>query len=72
MTPDEGSPREALAVYEFVDELRNEIWNRYELEQVKIMQAERSPYPADRGDEIGEDPDDEISFQGGCSWLLAR
>jgi len=62
MIPDYWSPREALAVYDFIDELRDEIWNRYELELIKIMQAERSTNPADWGDEIGEDPDDEISF----------
>ena len=62
MIPDYWSPREALAVYDFIDELRDEIWNRYELELIKIMQAERSTNPADWGDEISEDPDDEISF----------
>ena len=62
MIPDYWSPREALAVYEFIDELRDEIWNRYELELIKIMQAECSTNPADWGDETSEDPDDEISF----------
>ena len=62
MIPNYWSPHEALAVYDFIDELRDEIWNRYELELIKIMQAERSTNPADWGDEIGEDPDDEISF----------
>ena len=62
MIPDYWSPREALAVYDFIDGLRDEIWNRYELELIKIMQAERSTNPADWGDETSEDPDDEISF----------
>lgn len=62
MIPDYWSPREALAVYEFIDELRNEIWIRYELELIKIMQAERSTNPADWGEGTSEDPDDEISF----------
>jgi hypothetical protein len=62
MIPDYWSPREALAVYDFIDELRDEIWNRYQLELIQIMQAERSTNPADWGDEISEDPDDEISF----------
>ncbi len=62
MIPDYWSPREALAVYDFIDKIRDEIWNRYELELIKIMQAERSTNPADWGDEISEDPDDEISF----------
>ena len=62
MIPDYWSPREALAVYDFIDGLRDEIWNRYELELIKIMQAEHSTNPADWGDEISEDPDDEISF----------
>jgi hypothetical protein len=62
MIPDYWSPREALAVYDFIDGLRDEIWNRYELELIKIMQAERSTNPADWGDETSEDPDDEIGF----------
>ena len=62
MIPDYWSPREALAVYEFIDELRDEIWNRYELELIKIMQAEYSTNPADWGDETSKDPDDEIGF----------
>jgi hypothetical protein len=62
MIPDDWSPREALVVYDFIDRIRDEIWNRYELELIKIMQAERSTNPADWGDEISEDPDDEISF----------
>ena len=62
MIPDDWSPREALAVYDFIDGLRDEIWNRYELELIKIMQAERSTNPADWGDETSEDPDDEIGF----------
>ena len=62
MIPDDWSPREALAVYEFIDKIRDEIWNRYELDLIKIMQAERSTNPADWGDEISEDPDDEICF----------
>jgi len=62
MIPDDWSPREALAVYDFIDGLRDEIWNRYELELIKIMQAERSTNPADWRDETSEDPDDEIGF----------
>ena len=62
MIPDYWSPREALAVYDFIDGLRDEIWNRYELELIKFMQAERSTNPADWGDETSEDPDDEIGF----------
>jgi len=62
MIPDYWSPREALAVYDFIDGLRDEIWNRYELELIKIMQAEHSTNPADWGDETSEDPDDEIGF----------
>ena len=62
MIPDYWSPREVLAVYEFIDKLRDEIWNRYELELIKIMQTEYSTNPADWGDKTSEDPDDEISF----------
>jgi hypothetical protein len=42
MIPDYWSPREALAVYDFIDNIRDAIWNRYELELIKIMQAEHS------------------------------
>ena len=62
MIPDDWSPREALAVYELVDALRNEIWNRYERELIQILQAERSTNPADWADEISENPDDKIGF----------
>ena len=62
MIPDDWSPREALAVYDFIDKIRDEIWNRYGLELIKIMQAEHSTIPANWGDETSEDPDDEIGF----------
>jgi hypothetical protein len=62
MIPDDWTPREALAVYEFIDEIRDAIWDRYELELIEIMQAELSTNPADWGEESSEDPDDEISF----------
>lgn len=39
--PDEWSPREALAVYEFIDEIRDAIWNRYDLQLIELMKEER-------------------------------
>ncbi len=39
--PDDGSPREALAVYEFIEEIRDAIWNRYDLQLIELMKEER-------------------------------
>ena len=39
--PDDWSSREALAVYEFIDEIRDAIWNRYDLQLIELMKEER-------------------------------
>ena len=39
--PEYWSAREALAVYEFIDDLRDLIWNRYASELQELMMAER-------------------------------
>ncbi len=40
MIPDYWTAGEALAVYEFIDEIREEIWNRYGLQLQELMQEE--------------------------------
>lgn len=39
--PDYWTAREALAVYEFIDELREVIWSRYGLQLQELMQEDR-------------------------------
>ncbi|MEG7523601.1 MAG: hypothetical protein M3H12_10930 [Chromatiales bacterium] len=41
MIPDDWSPEEALVVYEFIDEIRDAIWNRYDLQLIELMKEER-------------------------------
>ena len=52
--PDHWSAREALAVYEFVDELRELIWIRYGPELQALLQAEQQAE--------AEDFDDDLNF----------
>ena len=40
MIPDNWTAREALAVYEFIDEIRDEIWHRYGLQLQQLMQED--------------------------------
>ena len=47
--PDHWTAYEASAVYEFIDAIRDEIWNRYEIQLVETLQAECSSDPADWG-----------------------
>ncbi|WP_177417982.1 hypothetical protein [endosymbiont of Lamellibrachia barhami] len=39
--PDDWSPREALAIYTFIDEIRDAIWHRYDLQLIELMKEER-------------------------------
>ncbi|MEW7979303.1 MAG: hypothetical protein AB2813_05720 [Candidatus Sedimenticola endophacoides] len=39
--PDYWTPEQALAVYEFIDELRDALWARYEVQLIEQMQDER-------------------------------
>ncbi|MEW7980849.1 MAG: hypothetical protein AB2813_13935 [Candidatus Sedimenticola endophacoides] len=39
--PDYWTPEQALAVYEFIDELRDALWARYEVQLIEQMQHER-------------------------------
>lgn len=50
--PEYWSPREALAVYEFVDELRELIWRAYGLQIQAQMQAEQVTEEGDFDDDL--------------------
>ncbi|MDZ7750145.1 MAG: hypothetical protein U5S82_20750 [Gammaproteobacteria bacterium] len=39
--PDYWTPEQALAVYDFIDDLRDAIWSRYDRQLVELMQQER-------------------------------
>lgn len=39
--PDDWTPEQALAVYEFIDALRDAIWSRYHRQLVELMQQDR-------------------------------
>ncbi len=45
--PDYWTAEQALAVYDFIDAIRDEIWNRYELQLIDIIKAEHSTDPDD-------------------------
>ncbi|MCP4993997.1 MAG: hypothetical protein GY934_09480 [Gammaproteobacteria bacterium] len=61
--PDYWTAEEALAVYDFIDAIRDEIWSRYEMQLIDIIQKENSTNPADWAsyeNEAGTDED--VSF----------
>jgi len=39
--PDHWTPDQALAVYEFIDEMRDAIWERYTVQLIELMHEER-------------------------------
>ncbi|MDZ7750743.1 MAG: hypothetical protein U5S82_23105 [Gammaproteobacteria bacterium] len=39
--PDDWTPEQALAIYDFIDELRDAIWSRYDRQLVELMQQDR-------------------------------
>lgn len=39
--PDDWTPQQALAVYDFVDALREAIWTRYQLQLLTLMHEDR-------------------------------
>jgi len=59
LVPDHWTAREALAVYEFIDMLRDQIWNRYQIQLIEILQTECSTDPADWQVEDNRDDQDE-------------
>jgi len=63
IVPDHWTDAEALAVFEFVDAIREEIWSRYGVRLVEKLQQEQSTNPADWStSENSGDFDDELSF----------
>ncbi len=61
--PNYWTADEALAVYDFVDAIRDEIWNRYEMQLIDIIQKERSTNPTDwESCKNEEGPDEDVSF----------
>ncbi len=50
--PDHWTAREALAVYEFIDEIREGIWNRYGLQLQELMQDEIITGPEEIDDDV--------------------
>ncbi|MCW7072263.1 MAG: hypothetical protein OCU12_08085 [Methanophagales archaeon] len=62
--PGNWSPQEALAVYDFIDMLRDAIWDQHGIQLQEILQAEQNTNPSEwkefRG--INDDPDDELNF----------
>jgi len=41
LIPDDWSPEQALAVYEFLDELRDRVWDLYQEPIIEQLKAER-------------------------------
>jgi len=61
--PDYWNAEEALAVYDFIDTIRDEIWSRYEMQLIEIMQNEYSTNSADlESFENKAGPDEDVSF----------
>jgi len=54
------SAEQALAVWELLDELARCVWDRYELQLIELIQADRCEQDTDQHDLF--DPDDEIPF----------
>ena len=47
LIPDHWSPQQALAVYEFLDELRDRVWDRYREQLIEQLQAEQQSQAQD-------------------------
>jgi hypothetical protein len=61
--PDDWTPREALAVYEFIDAIREAIWTHYNTQLIELLSADRSTNPEDWECAANtEDLDDELTF----------
>ncbi len=50
--PDHWTAREALAVYEFIDGIRDEIWDRYGLQLQELMQDDIITGPEEIDDDV--------------------
>jgi hypothetical protein len=58
--PDYWTPAEALAVYEFLNDLADAIWNRYEVALLEQLRSERDDGDSSQPDLF--DFDDPIPF----------
>jgi hypothetical protein len=58
--PQHWSPEQALAVWEFLDELSGRVWNRYELQLTELLHADLEQDDDTQPDLF--DPDDTIPF----------
>ena len=57
------TPEQALAVYEFIDTLRDEIWNRYDRQIIEQLQREHCTDPDQWGEsESVDDFNDQVPF----------
>ena len=52
--PDDWSSEQALAVVELLDDLRQIIWQRYQLQLQELFQEQRCTNPASESDSIPE------------------
>ncbi len=57
---DDWSAQQALAVYEFISDLQQFIWDRYELQLCELLRPDLEGLDDDQLDLF--DPDDEIPF----------
>lgn len=53
LVPDDWTPEQAQAIYEFIDELRDAIWSRYDLKIIERMKQQRV---------TDFEPDDDLTF----------
>ncbi|MCF6356075.1 MAG: hypothetical protein L3J26_13415 [Candidatus Polarisedimenticolaceae bacterium] len=60
--PHNWTAREALAVYEFIDTIRDEIWRRYDVQLVELLSTEHSTNPEDWASSVVNEDLDEITF----------
>jgi len=60
LIPDHWSAHEALAVFEFIDAIREEVLARYEMQIVEVIRTEYSADLPNKGIHISND--DEVNF----------
>ena len=60
---DDWTPREALAVYEFINAIREAIWTHNNTQLIELLSSDRSTNPEDWECSANtEDLDDELTF----------
>jgi hypothetical protein len=58
--PDYWSPHEALAIYEFLSDLQQRIWDRYEMQLFELLRSDREQVDDNQPDLF--DLNDDIPF----------